>query len=189
MKLTVKRLVSPWVMLVVVHATAVAQIQSKAPKSTADEMREHQLRVFREHVLARALDNIKKMDEAGLRVSARNQILAYLVIDKAPSDEKQALATQIARDALVDLSENHKEITPFMLGYLSNNLGSWIQKYRPNLIAEFEKIVKATVEVNASQHIRSLFELENGDRLAAKRIQQELETMARWMVFSFGWTN
>jgi hypothetical protein len=31
------------------------------------------------------------------------------------------------------------------------------------------------VEVNASQHIRSLFELEDGDRLAAKRIRQELE--------------
>ena len=191
MKPTMKLLVSPWVLVVVVHSTAVAQIGNKAarpvksrstvestaraPQSTADKMREHELRVFREHVLARVLDNIKKMDEAGLRLSVRNQILSYLVIDKAPSDEKQALATQIARDALVDLSEHHKEITPFMLGYLSNNLGSWIQKYRPNLIEDFEKTVKATVEVNASQHIRSLIELKDGDRLAAKRIRQELE--------------
>ncbi|HEX5886009.1 MAG TPA: hypothetical protein VFY67_15805 [Pyrinomonadaceae bacterium] len=186
-----KRLVTPWVLLVVVHSTAVAQTDNKAPrpaksrstvestakapKSTADEMREHELRVFREHVLARTLDNIKKMDEAGLRLSVRNQLLSYLVTDKVPSDEKQALATQIARDALIDLSEHHKEITPFMLGYLSNNLRSWIQKYRPNLIEDFEKTAKATVEVNASQHIRSLFELEGGDRLAAKRIRQELE--------------
>src|SRR5918995_1121083 len=61
-------------------------------RRSADEMREHQLRVFREHVLARALDNIKKMDEAGLRVSARNQILTYLASKKASSDEKQSLA-------------------------------------------------------------------------------------------------
>lgn len=191
MKLTVKRLVSPWVLLVVVHSSAVAQIDNKTPrpvksrstvestskasKSTADELREHELRVFHEHVLARALDNIKKMDEAGLRLSVRNQILAYLMINKVPSDEEQALATQIARDALIDLSEHHKEITPFMLGYLSNSLGSWIQKYRPNLIEDFEKTVKATAEVNASQHIRSLFELKDGDRLAAKRIRQELQ--------------
>lgn len=144
-------------------------------RSEADEMREHQLRVFREHVLARALDNIKKMDEAGLRLSARNQILSYLASDKAPSDEKQALATQIARDALIDLREHNEEIIPFMLSYLSNDLGSWIQKHRPNLIEDFEKTIKATAKVDASQRIRSLFELEGGDILPAKRIRQELE--------------
>ena len=143
-------------------------------RSRADEMREHQLRVFREHVLARALDNIKKMDEAGLRLSARNQILSYLVSDKAPSDEKQALATQIARDALIDLREHSEEINPFMLSYLSNDLGSWIQKHQPNLIEDFEKTIKPTLRVDASQQIRSLFELEDGDTLAAKRIRQEL---------------
>lgn len=144
-------------------------------RSEADEMREHQLRVFREHVLARALDNIKKMDEAGLRLSARNQILSYLASDKAPSDEKQALATQIAREALIDLREHNEEIVPFMLSYLSNDLGSWIQKHRPNLIEDFEKTIKATVKMDASQRIRSLFELEDGEVLAAKRIRQELE--------------
>jgi hypothetical protein len=144
-------------------------------RSKADEMREHQLRVFREQVLARALDNIKKMDEAGLRVSARNQILTYLASEKAPSDEKQTLATQIAQDALIDLREHNQEIIPFMLSYLSNDLGSWIQKQRPNLIEDFEKTIKATVKVDASQRIRSLFELEGGDILAAKRIRQELE--------------
>lgn len=62
-----------------------------------------------------------------------------------------------------------------MLGYLSNNLGSWIQKYRPNLTEDFEKTIKAIGKVNASQRIRSLFELTDGDVLAAKRIRQELE--------------
>ena len=142
--------------------------------SKADEMREHQLRVFREHVLSRAVDNIKKMDEAGLRISARNQILSYLATDKAASNEKQALATQIARDALTDLREHSGEIIPFMLSYLSNDLASWIQKHRPHLSEDFEKTIKATAKVDASQRIRALFDLEGGDVLAAKRIRQEL---------------
>jgi len=140
----------------------------------ADEMREHQLRVFREHVLSRAVDNIKKMDEAGLRISARNQILSYLATDKSASAEKQALATQIARDALIDLREHSDEIIPFMLSYLSNDLGSWIQKHRPSLSEDFEKTIKATAKLDASQRIRSLFDQEGGDELAAKRIRQEL---------------
>jgi hypothetical protein len=141
----------------------------------ADEMREQQVRVFREHIFARALDNIKKMDEAGLRVSARNQILTYLTSEEKNSNEKRALATQIARDALIDLREHNEGINPFMLNYLSNDLGSWIQKYRPNLVEEFEKTVKTVVKVEASQRIRSLFDLEGGDILAARRIRQELE--------------
>jgi hypothetical protein len=191
MRLTLKRLANPLLLLVVVHSTAIAQTGNKAlppvksrttvesngktDRSTADGMRTQQLRAFREHVLARTLDSIKKMDEAGLRMSARNQILSYLATEKVPSDEKQVLATQTARDALIDLREHHEEMTPFMLGYLSNNLGSWIQKYRPSLIEEFEKTVKSTVKVNASQQIRSLFELEDGDKLAAKRIRREIE--------------
>lgn len=142
--------------------------------SNGDELREHQLRTFREHVLSRALDSIKKMDEVGLRISARNQLLSYLAADKSPSDEKQALATQIARDALTDLREHSDEIIPFMLSYLSNDLGSWIQKHRPNLTEDFEKTIKATAKFDASQRIRSLFDLEGGDVLAAKRIRQEL---------------
>ena len=144
-------------------------------RSKPDEMREHQLRVLREHALARVLDNIKKMDEPGLRLSARNQILSYLAGDKSASDEKQTLATQIARDALIDLRDHHEEIMPFMLSYLSNDLGSWIQKYRPALTEDFEKTIKATVKLYAAQRIRSLLELEGGDILAAQRIREELK--------------
>ncbi len=154
---------------------APAKPAATIPLSKADEFREHQLRVLREHVLARTLDSIKKMDEAGLRVSARNQVLTYLTSDKDPSDAKQALTTQLARDALTDLREHGEEIVPFMFSYLSNDLGSWIQKHRPNLTEEFEKAVKANAKLDASQRIRSLFELEDGDILAAKRIRQELE--------------
>jgi hypothetical protein len=153
--------------------TTVKPAVDNRPAGT-DEMREHLLRVFREQILARTLDNIKKMDEAGLRVSARNQLLSYLATDKAPADEKQALATQIARDALTDLRDHADEITPFMRNYLSNDLAGWIQKYRPGLSEDFEKTLKATANADPSQRIRSLFELDGGDTLAAKRIRQEL---------------
>ncbi len=183
------RSANPLLVLVLINSITVAQTGNKAappvktriesttnaPRSTADELREQQLRVFREHVFARAVDNIKKMDEPGLRLSARNQILSYLAGDKATPDDKQALATQIARDALTDLREHHEEIMPFMLNYLANDLGSWIQKHRPTLIEEFEKTTRAIVKGDASQRIRSLFDLEDGDILAAKRIRQELE--------------
>nr|AUN37818.1 hypothetical protein [uncultured bacterium] len=153
-----------------------AKPPTSVPKTAVEPaIREQQLRVLREHVLARALDNIKRMDEAGLRVSARIKILTFFARQKATSDEKQVLATQIARDALSDLREHNEEITPFMLSYLSNDLVSWIQKYRPNLVEDFEKTINAMPKVDKSQRIRALFDLQGGDILAAKRIRQELE--------------
>ena len=143
-------------------------------RSEADVLREHQLRVLRETVLTRTVDNIKKMDEAGLRISARNQLLAYLSSEKPPSDARQTVATQIARDALTDLREHSDAISPFMLGYLSSDLGSWIQKNGPTLIQEFEKTIQSTANVDASQRIRSLFEQEGGESLAVRQIRQEL---------------
>ncbi len=167
--------------IVLVMASSVILAQTAKPPTSVPKtavepaIREQQLRVLREHVLARALDNIKRMDEAGLRVSARIKILTFFARQKATSDEKQVLATQIARDALSDLREHNEEITPFMLSYLSNDLVSWIQKYRPNLVEDFEKTINAMPKVDKSQRIRALFDLQGGDILAAKRIRQELE--------------
>jgi hypothetical protein len=166
------------VALVMASSFILAQTTKPLPTSVTETtagLREHQLRVLREHVLARALDNIKKMDEAGLRVSARNQILTYLASEKNPSAERHTLATQTARDALADLREHSEEILPFMLSYLSNDLASWIQKNRPSLTEDLEKTISALPKVDASQRIRALFDLEGGDVLAVKRIRQELE--------------
>jgi hypothetical protein len=170
----IKRSANLCIVLVLASSVILAQ-KSKTPPVNADEMREHQLRVFREHVLSRVLDNIKKMDDAGLRVSARNQILTYLATEKNASDERKALATQVARDALMDLREHDEEMSPFMLSYLSNDLVSWIQKHRPNLLEDFEKTIDAMPKVDASLRIRALLDLRGGDALAAKRIRQELE--------------
>lgn len=162
--------------LVVAASVVVAQTGNKsAAKSKADELRKNQLHVLREHVLARILESLKKMDEAGLRMSARNQVLTYLASEKPQSDQKQTLTTQIALEGLTDLREHGGDVSPFMLSYLTNNLGSWIQKHSPSLTEEFENAVKAQKKVDASQRIQSLFQLENGDVLAAKRIRQELD--------------
>ena len=181
-----KCLVNLCLVVVIAASVALAQTRKTPPTSATktavenrssktDELREHQLRVFRDHVLSRALDNIKKMDEAGLRVSARNQILTCLASEKNLSDEKETLITQIARDSLTDLRDHNEEMTPFMLSYLSNDLASWVKKHRPNLLEEVEKTINANVKVDASQRIRALFNLEGGDALAVKSIRQELE--------------
>jgi hypothetical protein len=181
-----KRLVKLCVVLIVTASTVLAQSPTdpspSAPKKTAtssdqkqEDLRLYQLRLFREHTFTRALDNIKKMDEAGLRLSARNQILSFMATTKTPSDEMQTFATQVARDALTEIRDHNEDITTFMLGYLSNDLGSWIQKYRPALKEEFEKTVNGTVKGDAAQGIRSLFDLKGGDALAAKRIRQEID--------------
>ena len=169
-----KRSVNLCIVLVLASSVILAQKSKISPVNT-DQMREHQLRVFREHVFARVLDNIKKMDEAGLRVSARNQILTYLATEKNAPDERKTLATQVARDALMDLREHDEEMSPFMLSYLANDLVSWIQKHRPNLLEDFEKTIDAIARIDASLRIRSLLDLRGGDALAAKRIRQELE--------------
>lgn len=189
MKVTAKLLAKLCLALSVISSVVLAQT-AKTPKasnntatkradqlarSQADELREYQLLALREHVLSRILDNIKKTDEAGLRLSARNQLLTYLTSDKTASEVKQTLTTQVAREAITDLREHGAEILPFMFSYLSNDLGGWIQKHRPPLTGDFEKAVKANAKMDASQRIRSLFDLDGGDVLAAKRIRQELE--------------
>ncbi|HEY6806998.1 MAG TPA: hypothetical protein VI306_25700 [Pyrinomonadaceae bacterium] len=181
-----KRLVKLCAVLVVTASMVLGQspkaasssVPKDAPKSTGqkqEDLRVYQLRIFREHVFTRALDSVKKMDEAGLRLSARNQILSFMATNKTPSDEMQALATQIARDALMEIRDHNEDISPFMLGYLSNDLGSWIQKYRPALNEEFEKTIKSTGKGDAAQRFRSLFDLNGGDALAAKGIRRELD--------------
>ncbi len=148
---------------------------SASSRSEEESLREHQLRVFRDQILARTLESIKKMDEAALRLSARNQILTYLSEKKPASDETKPIANKIALDALADLSQYGGEIQPFMANYLSNNLAAWIQKYQPELTEEFQNAVKANRNFSESQRIRSLFELKDGDILAAQRIRQMMK--------------
>jgi hypothetical protein len=147
---------------------------SKSPEEEAAGFRAQQLRNFRDHILILTLDSLKRMDEVGLRLSARNQILTYLTGSKTPSSENLALASQIALDSVSDLSSHGDEILPFMADYLINDLGAWIQKYQPTMSQKFQNATK-TRKVNASQSVSSLFDLKDGDLLVTQRIRQLLE--------------
>lgn len=184
------RLVCLCLILVLANSSLLAQasrqdVSRTTPRSEADpgakpglpteDSREYELRIFREHIFARTLESIKKMDEPALRLSARNQILTYLSEERPQTTETKHLAYQVALDALADLDQHGGEILPFMASYLSNNLGAWIQKYRPELTEKFQNASKANKNIDHSMKIRSLFELKSGEILAAQQIRQMLE--------------
>ena len=181
MNLTLRRFIVILLSLIYVSGAAVAQ-KKPVPERPASEsantewrsLREQQLRILHENLLSRSLDTIKKMDEVALRLSARNQVLAYLWEGKTVSDKNLSLKRNLALDAISDLSNNHREIPQFMLDYLSADLTALIEKYQPDLS---EKLQAAKVTAKSSKqavNIRSLFELKNGDLLAAGRIRQLL---------------
>ena len=123
----------------------------------------------------RVVDSVKSMDEAALRISARNQILAHLSGGKVLSEEHKLFATQIASDAIADFSQHSEGIPPFMADYLLSDLGAWIQKYQPKLIEAFQAAEKNRKNNKESDRIRALLQLKGGSTLAARRIRQLLE--------------
>jgi hypothetical protein len=193
MKITIQSLSRLCLMLALAHSLVPAQESKTAPPSVkarpeskvtsaidqeqeeAQDLRKMHLRALKESTLMRAVESIKKMDEAALRISARNQILKSLGEGKVPSEESTLLATQIASDAVVDFSEHSEEIPPFMADYLLSDLGAWIQKYQPKLIEAFQAAEKNRKSSKESDHIHALLQLEGGDTLAARRIHQLLE--------------
>ena len=139
------------------------------------DLRKLHLRMLKESTLLRVVDNIKSMDEAALRISARNQLLMYLSGGKSPSEENKSVATQIASDAIADFSEHGGEIPTFMADYLLSDLGAWIQKYQPKLTEAFQVAEKNRKNSKESDRIRALLRLDGGSTLAVQRIRQLLE--------------
>ena len=178
MKKTIKCVGNLSLVLLVANAIALAQTSNRSSnvkaRTETEELRVQELRAFRDHVLTRTLDSIKKMDEPGLRLSARNQVLVFLSTTKISSGQSQELATQIALDALADFREHGEALLPFMATYLANDLGGWIEKYQPSLKDNYDKSVKPSLKTDPTQRIRSVFELEDGDILAAQQIRQLL---------------
>ena len=189
MKNTIQHIIRWGVVLVLAHSLSVAQgIKTPAPSDTSkgeskkitktepgQEMRGEQLKTLRMSTLTRTVDSIKKMDEPALRISARNEVLKYLTLDTTLSDEDKGLASNIARDALVDFNEHAEEIMPSLGEYLFNNLAVWIRKYQPSLSERLEALEKTKMKGKDSQSIRALMALPGGDVLAAQRITQSLE--------------
>lgn len=147
---------------------------AKSAGEKAPDLRKQQLVILHEDLLSRTLDNLKKMDEVALRLSARNQLLTYLCESKETSDQHVALKKKLVLDSITDLTDHHREIPEFMLEYLSADLAALVDKYQPDLA---EKLKAAKETANSGKQaisIRSLLELKNGDALAAARIRQLL---------------
>lgn len=182
MKLRLQRFIVFYLLVICISAPVGAQKkivpERPAPKSADAEsrsLRKQQLLILHENLLSRTLDAIKQMDEVALRLSARNQILAYLWESKTLSDKHLSLKRNLALDAISDLSNHHFEIPQFMLDYLSAHLAALIEKHQPDLTEKLQAAKEAAKSGKHAINIRSLFELKNGDLLAAARIRQLLE--------------
>jgi hypothetical protein len=147
---------------------------SKSANAELRTLRKRQLRILHDNLLSRALDTIKKMDEVALRLSARNQLLAYLCEGKTVSDKHLSLKTNLALDAISDVGNNHREIPQFMLDYLSADLAALVEKYQPDLTEKLQAAKETAKSSKQALNIRSLFDLKHGDLLAAARIRQLL---------------
>ena len=151
---------------------------TKRPANQADtesaRLREQQLRILHDNFLSRTLESVKKMDEVALRISARNQTLQYLWESKVLSDKHLNLKRSLTLDTISDLNDHHAEIPKSMLDYLVSDLARIIEKYQPDLIGKLEVAREAAKSGNQATDIHSLFELKNGDVLAAARIRQLL---------------
>ena len=175
-----QRFISLFVLAICFCAPISAQKNSgkrPATESAAAEVRRlrtQQLLILHEDLLSRTLDRIKKMDEVALRLSVRIQLLSYLWESKTLSGKHISLKRNLALEAIADLSDHHREMPQFMVDYLLADLAALIDRHQPDL-SEKLNAVKETARIGReSQNIRSLFELRNGDALAAAKIRQLL---------------
>lgn len=169
------------VALSLICAPVCGQKRSSTERSThqaadaeAVRLRKQQLYLLHDAILSRTLDSIKKMDEVALRISARNQLLQYLWETKVLSNKHLSLKNSLALDSIAELSTHHLEIPKFMLAYLVADLAALIEKHQPDLSEKLQAAKEAAKSGNQPSDIRSLFDLKNGDVLAAARIRQLL---------------
>jgi hypothetical protein len=142
-----------------------------SPQQLTQELRKQQLQVAKENAFSRALDDIKRMPEPGLRLSARVLFLTYLWRDKATEEDKRA-AAKMAGDAITDYSEHSKEIAPGMAAALLSDLGSLLEKREPKLYESLASLSKE--QKREPDNIRALLETKGGDVRAAQVIRQNL---------------
>lgn len=180
MKLKLRRFIVFFLSVIYVSAPVGAQKKSareqsvKAADAEARSLRNQQLLILHENLLSRTLDSFKKMDEVALRLSVRNQLLAYLWESRTLSGKHASLKRDLALDAIADLNDHHLEMPRFMVDYLLADLAALIEKHDPNLSEKLKAVKEAAKIGRESLNISSLFELKNGDVLAAAKIRQLL---------------
>ena len=179
-KLKFQRLIVFFLSLICVSAPAGAQKKTareasvKSSDAEARNLRNQQLLILHDNLLSRTVDSIKKMDEVALRLSVRNQLLAYLCDSRTLASKHASLKRNLALDAIADLNDHHLEAPRFMLDYLLADLAALLKKHDPELSEKLKAVKESARSGRESQSIRSLFELKNGDVLAAAKIRQLL---------------
>jgi hypothetical protein len=180
MKLNLQRIIVVFLSLIYISVPVGAQKKTaretaiKTADAEARSIRNLQLQIFYENLLSRTLDSIKKMDEVGLRLSVRNQLLAYLWESKTFSGKHVSLKRNLALEAIADLNDHQLEIPRSMVDHLLADLTAVLDKHDPDLSERLKAVKEATKIGRQAVDIRSLFELKNGDVLAAAKIRQLL---------------
>lgn len=153
------------------------KVQSRKSIHTEEEQeaQEQKVKMLRMSTLTRTIDSIKKIDEPALRISARNGLLKYLIVNRTLPEQDTTLAANIARESLADFSEHFEQIMPSLAEYLFSDLAVWIKEYQPSLGEMIEALEKAKLKGKDLHSIQALMALPGGDVLAAQRITQFLE--------------
>lgn len=180
MKLNLQRFIVCFLSMIYVSASFGAQKKTarepavKTADAEARSLRNQQLLILHENFLSRTLDSIKKMDEVGLRLSVRIQVVAYLWESKTFSGKHVSVKRNLALEAIADLNDHHLEIPRSMADHLLADLAAVLDKHDPDLSEKLKAVKEATKIGRQAVDIRSLFELKNGDVLAAAKIRQLL---------------
>jgi hypothetical protein len=153
------------------------KVQSRKSVHTEEEQQaqEEKVKTLRMSTLTRTIDSIKKIDEPALRISARNGLLKYLIVNRTLPEQDITLAGNIARESLADFSEHFEEIMPSLAEYLFSDLAVWIKEYQPALNELIDALEKTKLKGRDLHSIQALMALPGGDVLAAQRITQLLE--------------
>jgi hypothetical protein len=153
------------------------KVQARKSVHTGEEQeaREEKVKTLRMSTLTRTIDSIKKIDEPALRISARNALLKYLIVNRTLPEQDATLAGNIARDSLADFNEHFEAIMPSLAEYLFSDLAVWIKEYQPALNETIDALEKTKLKGRDSHSIQALMALPGGDVLAAQRITQLLE--------------
>lgn len=155
----------------------INKVQSRKSIHTEQEQEaeEQKVKMLRMSTLTRTIDSIKKIEEPALRISARNAVLKYLIVNKTLPEQDTTLAGNIARESLADFSEHFAEIMPSLAEYLFTELAVWIKQYQPALNEMIGALEKTKMKGTDLHSIQALMALPDGDVQAAQRITQYLK--------------
>ena len=181
MKLEMQRFIGLFALAIYFCAPIGAQKKSPGKRSATEpaaaearSLRNQQLLILHDELLSRTLDSFKRMDEGALRLSVRIELLVYLSESRTLAGKHVSLKRNLALDAIADVNDHHGEMPRFMVDSLLADLAAHIDKHQRDLTEKLKAVKEVRKIGRESLNIHRLFELKNGDVLAAARIRQLL---------------